>query len=221
MKKKAVISRVAEGLRQRGYNFVPGRGAGAASVHFKKWNDLLLLFGLQFSRHYDERFTGSFYLSLSFDWGFMLRGFPREAYQRVGGFLLPEERARLLTAEFQAEKVIDAWWIGFSELSVDRFLEAHDCTCPRFLSQPQLAENVRSCAALKEHVEMIHEVIELSVSLNQKPLECEIAPEISKMKIDIEWYWAAEVILRRFRGDPVLRDLVNLLALDSWRYKNL
>jgi hypothetical protein len=68
---------------------------------------------------------------------------------------------------------------------------------------------------------MIHEVIELSVSLNQKPLECEIAPEISKMKIDIEWYWAAEVILRRFRGDPVLRDLVNLLALDSWRYKNL
>jgi hypothetical protein len=190
-------------------------------VHFKRWEGLLLLFGLEFSCHYDERFTGSFYLSRSFHWGYMLRTFPREAFRRIGDFLTTNERGRLLAKEFQAPGVVDAWWINFSEKNCVSLIEAFDLTVERFLAQPDLLYKVQSCKELQDYMEMANATIRAAKTLTQLPSQCTNQPTKPKMNIGLNWYWAAELVLLTNKPALVSKDYVQLLAVDSWRLDHL
>ena len=88
-----------------------------------------------FLADYSDRFSGSFYLSKTYDWAYIVRGFPMEGFQRVGHFLSADERVELLDSEFCIPGVVDAWWIGYSNKSILRFASAVATGEPRFLGQ--------------------------------------------------------------------------------------
>lgn len=221
MRKQQLLTTLSIGLQNRGLAPVPGSCPGAASVHFKRLNGLVLLFGVELSRHYEDRYTGAFYLSKSFHWGYVLPGFPSEAYRRIGHFLFVEERKKFLEEEFQLPGVVDAWWIGFSQRTCDLFLEAFDLAIPRFLSQPRLFERVSVCPEVQNHIGMINQVSALVPSLSKEPSDCTHQPTKRIKAIGLEWYWAAEIVLRNVEPELISEKYVELLAVDAWRNDKL
>src|SRR5689334_11235785 len=110
MKRQSVDS-LTEHLGKLKFLPVAQKTWGAKAHYFRHApNGLILNLGVETSKLYSDRFTGSYYLGPSFTWALMWPSFPRNAYERVGAFLRPAERRSLLEAEFQS--TIDAWWIG-------------------------------------------------------------------------------------------------------------
>jgi len=181
----------------------------------------VLLFGIEFSRLYRERFTGSFFLSKTFEWAYVVPGFPKQAYRRIGGLMNKAERMQLLDNEFQEAGVKDAWWIGFSEASHLAFMEAHDLTISRFLEQPKLFELVRRCKEVDHHFDMVEQSIYLAETLKHKPAECRNTPTTPRLGIPLEWFWGAEVVLRKCEPKLVSNKYVELLARDAYRFQSL
>jgi hypothetical protein len=116
---------------------------------------LVLTLGLESSVRYKERFTGSYYLSRSFIWGYIVPAFPQQAFVRVGHLLTPEERGRLLVPRSAAPGVKDAWWLDYSSASVASFLSAVSTTLPRIRGDATLRRHVEECAALAQHMAVV------------------------------------------------------------------
>lgn len=199
------------------YDRVLGPTSGAAAVYYKRIDDLFLTLGLEFSTRYDDRFSGSFYLSQSLEWAYIVRGFPRGAYQRIGHFLDAAERRRFLDPIFTEPGVVDAWWIGFTEGAAAAFVEAVQLAEPRFLGQKGLQDAVRQCEGLKCHREILQEVARTAARLTSPPDGLDAQPKRYPQKVGREWFWAAEVVIGSRRPDVLRLNYVTLVALDAWR----
>jgi len=221
MSKRELLDSLTIALNKRAWTFLDAPVFGAAAVYFQKWNGLILLAGIEFSRVYKQRFTCSLYLSRSFHWAYILPGFPNEAFRRIGNFITYTERTAYFEVEFCAQGVIDAWWIGFNNSNRDLFLEALDIAKPRFLGQNCLAEQVLGCVELQRHVEMCDRVRQSVFTISNMPVVITHQPARLRQEIDLKWYWAAEVVLREYEPKLVSRKYVELLAVDAWRHQNL
>jgi len=219
--KRQVIRKIEESVGALGYERVPGPISGAAAVFYKVHGDLVLTFGLQFSTRYEDRFTGSFYLSRSFEWGYVPDGFPHEAYQRIGRFLTKEERILLLPSFFSQPGVVDAWWIGFDVATVTSFIEAIRLTEPRFLRQPGLIDAVSRCEAISRHVSLLHATAAMARGLKERPPGLRHQPQRYSTVTEPQWYWAAELVLQQQRPSSAEPGFVRLVALDAWRVDTL
>jgi hypothetical protein len=219
--RRHVIQDVSRRLEALGYRRVPGPIDGAAVVSYKAVDDLILTLGVQFSTRYADRFTGSFYLSRSLEWAYLPHGFPANAYQRVGRFLSVEERARLLQPFFSQRGVVDAWWEGTEAPVLSAFWEAIKLTEPRFLGQPGVITTVRECEALALHRVILEEVARTGRDLVVAPQDLNHQPSSHYKGAGPRWYWAAEIVLRRYKPDAVNPAFVGLVALDAWRVETL
>jgi hypothetical protein len=219
--KKRLARAVTSGIDALGFQALEGPGGGAAALFYKRCGDLILLLGLELSRLYDERFTASFYLSFSFEWAYMLPGYPRNAYRRIGGFLTAEERARLLDQEFLGPGVVDAWWIGFQAESISHFVEAVRLTEPRFMAQPGLEGEIRSCEEEQKHMNKIRRVISMAQTLRNPPPTLHHQPKRRWEKVSPSHYWAAEMVLAEEEPQLISSQYVQLLAVDSFRVAHL
>lgn len=215
--RRQLIATLTEGVSERGYRTLPGPNAGAAVVWFRREGPLVLLLGLEFSTRYRERFTSSFYLSLSTEWAYVPTGFPREAYERVGSFLVPEERAAYLPVEFSQPGVVDAWWEGFGPESAAASLRALDLCEPRFLAQPGLEAAVLNCASLALHVAVVAETVSMVGKVKDRPGDLQHQPQRRPDLVPDPWYWAAEQAVREKRPALLTVKYVGFVALDAWR----
>ncbi len=220
--RKRLINEVGSGLSRLGYQRVPGSSDLAAALVYR-WidEDLALTLGLEFSTRYQDRFTGSFYLAPSFHWSYVLADYPMRAYERIGKFLTAEERRKLLDPAFAEPGMIDAWWIGFDEDSVESFLEAVTLTEPRFLSQDNLREEILSSREMAEHRHLVQATQRRAADLGAEPGGLSRQPRRYQPPVPPPFYWAAEQVLTERLPDLVTRDFVKLLAEDAWRLANL
>ena len=219
--KKELVKRVALGLKAMGYYEIEGALTGSAALFYKQFSGLILTLGLELSTRYKEKFTASFYLSPSFHWSYLPKGFPKAAYQRIGRFLTIEERLRLLDRSFSEPGVLDAWWGGFQEDVVRHFLEAVQLSEPRFLEQPGLINEILSCEEIIKHMDMISQTISTANNLKEKPSGLSAQPRRLAAKTPAQYFWAAEIVLSTSEPDLVSSSYVQLLAVDAWRCKTL
>lgn len=222
--KNELIKQIGQGLKALGYSEIEETEKtldGCNALFYKQFDDLILTLGLELSTRYKERFTASYYLSPSFNWGYMPPGFPIRAYQRVGHFLTNEQRLRLLDAFFNAPGVIDAWWNGFQADVVNNFLEAVQLSEPCFLEQPGLKGEILSCEKIIKYMDMISKTISLSNTLQEIPSGLAAQPKRHLAKISTKFYWAAELVLITSKPESVSSSFVQLLAVDSWRCEAL
>jgi hypothetical protein len=208
-------------LKVLGYLGVPGPVSGATSVLYRPVHGLVLTIGIQVSTRYANRFTASFYLSRSFEWGYLPDGFPEQAYRRIGRFLSAEERTCLLDPFFSQVGVVDAWWIGFDKPVLSAFTEAVTLAEPRFVEQPGLVDAVSGCQALMRHECLLEEVASLARDMKQAPADLECQPSTYLKSAGAEWYWAAEVALRQQKREALKPQFVGMVALDAWRVETL
>ncbi len=184
MTKKNLTNLLLQNLGAQGFHRVAGVTYGTFLHMYKRTIDgLILNLGIQSSRSFAESFTGAFYLSPTFTWGYMPPSFPCAAYARVGIFLDSEERHRLLSPDFNKPNVRDAWWTPYSEENVLRFCESVARTENRFLEQTGLVEAVTGASAFKKHVALIKAVIAQypSQDMSQAALEASALLALKKM----------------------------------------
>jgi hypothetical protein len=219
--KPRLIKEISAGMSALGYGPVPGPPKPSAGLFYKLIDDLVLTVGLELSTRYKDRFTASYYLSRSFHWSYMLRGFPSRAYERVGTLLEPAERMQFLDPYYSRKGVEDTWWIGFNSESINSFLQVIRLTEPRFLGQPGLADEIRNSSELQKYLRMVTEVISVRRTLKDPPPNLRYQPSRYSPTVPREYYWAAESVLVVNVPAPVLPSLTELLAVDSWRIETL
>jgi len=221
LSRPGVIATLSAALENLDYGRVAGPVKGAAAVYYKAIDGLFLTVGVEFSTRYDDRFTGSFYLSRSLEWAYVVRGFPLEAYQRIGHFLDVAERRRLLDPIFAEPGVVDAWWIGFADATVSAFVEAVRLCEPRFLAQNGLRDAVLQCDGLKRHRELLDEIGRTAAALTAPPDVLLAQPKRYPAGVDAKWFWAAELVISSRRPEVLKPEYVGLVALDAWRVAGL
>jgi hypothetical protein len=217
LSRRGVIETLSAALEDLDYGRVAGPVKGAAAIYYKAIDGLFLTLGVEFSTRYDDRFTGSFYLSRSLEWAYVVRGFPMEAYQRIGHFLDSAERHRLLDPIFTEPGVVDAWWIGFTDSTVSAFVEAVRLTESRFLGQDGIRDAVLQSEGLKRHRDLLDEVARTTAALTAPPDVLIAQPKRYPAGVDPKWFWAAEVIISSRRPELLKPEYITLVALDAWR----
>lgn len=219
--KKMLIKATKDRLLELDYYEISDSITGANGLFIKSLsNGFFLTLGLEISQLYNSRFTASFYLSKTTRWGSSWGDIPDKSYERVGFFLTKEERIELLSVEFRKEGVIDAWWNGFDQVEIEKFLRVVSITEKRFLEQKDLFSMVENSIEIKEFADYTSTVFSLINENNIRDIEYQFIPIKTKDNIPIEWYKAAEKTIRIKNGILNL-NTVKLLAADAWRQKQI
>lgn len=216
LSKVALIKCLTVKLQILGFLPAPGPTV-AAALFYKIHGKFILTLGIEFSRHYEERFTASFYLSKSFSWALIFRDFPRAGYQRVGNFLDAAERGLYLDAEFCEPGVTDAWWTEFTNIAVDSFVSVIKRTETRFLSQDGLIRALDSCEGLSSHIRLLKAIGDAVLSVSKEKTELQYQPKRYPKDVPEVWFLAAEFVLLEQGLAETRRDYVALLAVDAFR----
>jgi len=122
-------------------------------------NGLVLNLVLEASSSSPGSLTASFYLSISFTWGYMPQKFPSTAYDRVGAFLTFEERKRLSRNSELKATVVDVWTADDSEGSIQLLGDAIACAFPRFLDRPNVVSLLAASDGLRMHAKVLSRVL--------------------------------------------------------------
>lgn len=211
MTKKKLSNLLEIGANKQGYHPVTGKTYGAFLHLYKRTaSGLVLNLGILSSRFFDESFTGAFYLSSTFTWGYMPPGFPHAAYARIGSFLDSGERCQWLPSEFAKPDIVDAWWTPYSENNVLRFCQALAVAEDRFLQQPGLAEAVLNAAAIKNHMTLLRETVEVA----RTQLHVGSAKDIPLSILEE----SAILVLKKLDPQRANKRVSSFLGLDAFRY---
>lgn len=156
MNKRKLIIELQNQLESDNYKKLPLTPKGAGGAFYKFIGSYFLTLGIEFSSFYEERFTGSFYLSKTFTWSYAPpRYFPTNGYCRVGDFLRKEERLELLSPEFLEKGIIDAWWIGFTPENIQLFIKAVNISEKRFLDQKDLYKGIDDSEVINKIIKVV------------------------------------------------------------------
>lgn len=218
--RRKLTARLTEELEKLGYARRPGPSGGEVCF-YKCLGRVVLTMGLEFSRHYEDRFTASYFLGPTFEWAYMLPGYSARAYRRIGKLLSAEERERLLPPFFSQAGVVDAWWVGFTEASACSFIETVRLTEPRFCDDPGLIDEALANEKMRLHVAMLRAIVELVSRGSPTASEFEYQPRRFPSGVPQPYFGAAEVVLRKAKPNMVSAQYVTLLALDAWRVATL
>jgi hypothetical protein len=207
------LEEISSHFESRGYTPL-GKGRFAVLEFARPHGNLFLSCGIEKSRLYRSRFTASFYLSVSLRFGYVVRGFPHQAYERIGQFLKPAERKSLLAPDYRKKGVVDAWWHLDEANQLPSFITAIDIAEKRFLSQRLLARKVLRCERIVCHRDMLERTIELATSLPRKPATRASTIQDPPPK---PWYRSAEMVLKEMTPELTKDSYIELLAVDAWR----
>lgn len=214
--KKKLLSTVGTDLIELGYRKFEDGFFGSDGLFIKKISDgLLLTLGLTISRHYDSKFTGSYYLSKSTRWGSIWGDIPKESYKRVGFLIKDDEKKKLFDESDRGDGIKDAWWDAFNAESVSRFLSAIKLSESRFVGQQELIQKINRSVEgnmLIEESSMVQSIVESGVYAGYDFRYIPIKPI---KDIPIEWFKAAELTIIK-NGSILNANTVKLLAADAW-----
>lgn len=149
MDKKLFLQEIGNGLFSFGYRTAEPSPQNGIKLFYKPINDLFLTLGIESSKFYKGKFSGSFYLSKNLTWSYMPPSFPREAYKRISSFLDDSERMILLSSEYTEPGVVDAWW-NYNTENISNFSRTIQLTEPRFLAQDNLLKKISNCPDTEE-----------------------------------------------------------------------
>jgi len=217
LSKAKLIKKTKPLLSKLGYIEVKDTLTVATGLYIKEVsNNLFLCLGLTISRFYDSMFTGAFYLSKTTEWGAVWGDIPKESYKRIGVFLTPDERCRLLSSEYSKEGVIDAWWDEEDEEAISKFAKAVELTEDRFLGQPGLLQKIEKSSEVKELHYLFEELMRSLTEVEDEGFSYAFTPSKSIDGIPIEWFKASERVLVK-NGAILNPNTVKRLAGDAWR----
>lgn len=216
LNKNKLLDTIRVALNKLEYSAVPGSNA-APSTFFKSANDLVLSLGIEISSTRRHEFTASFYLAPTFSWSYIPKGFPVNAYCRVGEFLSDSERSQLLDDKQVEPGLVDIWWSGFTEANALKLVQAVGITERRFLEQTGVVDAILNCDAIKNRAHVIIEISRRAQEDNYKPRHSRrFQPSQYAQGIHQNWYYAAEDVLVDSKRE-VNANLVSSLAVDAWR----
>jgi hypothetical protein len=231
MTRTALLREIKDALAAKGYRAAPGTNFGATALLFRRPDPdrpLLLLLAIQFSRAFDDAFTGHLCVSRTLRWAYRPLDCPSEMSVQVAELLTPEERSLLLDDELcQQEPVLRGWWRGFRRTNAMRFIEAVETCEPRLLSRQRVLQQVEHSPTLCEWSNLRRNLVEL-VTPASSSREAPRAPihvasserRYSGLRSDLVnggWVDAAERISRKTimaQDNPVA--FVRSLAQESW-----
>jgi len=146
--------RFAQCVNATGLRPVP-LGMGAKNkTFFRKLEELALMLILESSK---GRVTASWFVGVSFAWGYVPVGVPSTAYERIPALLSLAERAELIGAEDCVAEGFDHWWSGLNEESLHSLCKAVSLTESRFIAAAPLVE-LRRSPHYKEHRELLSRI---------------------------------------------------------------
>ena len=221
--KKNLIKSYSPKLKELGYSVLEDSFTIANGLFYKKIKpDLILCLGFTISS-YSNRYTADFYLSKGYEFGYMLKDFPRNAYLRISYFLTLEERREIFNGtEWTGERMTDAWWDDLNESSVNSFINVLNCTESRFLKQDNLFKSINLSEKFKEFMFYIEETRKnLHTILNEKQMSYKYLPTKNTENVPIEWFQSAEMVLKEHNPKLIRETYVKLLGINAWRYYNL
>jgi len=215
--KSRLIKITKKGLEDLGYqefrdSITPAQGLFIKSIK----NHFYLSLGLTISKYYEGLFTASFYLSKVTTWATVGSDIPNDSYQRVGSFLLKEERKKLLPDEFSAQQSEDAWWNIENENTLVDFLETVRITEQRFLDQPDLFNKIRKSRFVSELEELSKKVINDVASNKIHEDHYRFVPAKPIDEIPLEWFKVAEKVIKEKKA-TLNFNTVKRLAADAFR----
>ncbi len=194
--KSKLIDLTKRGLSKLGYRNVKDTITGAQGLYIKQVEyNMYLTIGLTISRHYDSKFTASYYLSKVTTWGVVWGDIPRNSYERVGSFLTDKERKELLEERYLKAGVKDSWWDEEDRNAVANFINAVRITEDRFLSQTELYNDIVHSTDVNELAAMSKKVIQKINSIKTEQYQYRFIPKKTIDDIPIEWFKAAEKII--------------------------
>ncbi|WP_017733374.1 hypothetical protein [Nafulsella turpanensis] len=218
--KAKLIKGVNKNLQDLGYLEFKDKVNGSDGLFIKVVNGCFLSLGLIISRFDESKFTASYYLSKSTRWGSVWGDIPKESYQRIGVFLTKGERYDLLDSDFTEEGLVDSWWNGNDKNGIANFLVAVKVTEERFLKQKELFHKVNGSSEIRDFVNFSSAVAKMIDSGFQEKLAYEFLPNKDLQGVPVDWYKAAEKVIEEKNG-ILNANTVKLLAIDSWRQKEL
>ena len=102
MNRSTLLREIKQSLQERGYRCAPGTNFGATALLFKRLDNtrpLLVLIAIQFSRMYDDAFTGNLCISRTLRWAYRPNDCPTDMSVPLADYLTSEERSLLLDDE--------------------------------------------------------------------------------------------------------------------------
>ncbi|WP_184551106.1 hypothetical protein [Mucilaginibacter sp. FT3.2] len=215
--KQKLIALSKKDLSSLGYQYVTDSITAAQGLYIKKVDDSLFLsLGLTISRHFDNIFTASYYLSKTTTWAAVWGDMPNESYVRIGHFLTQEEREKLLDEQHSKIGIRDAWWDANDTNSLKYFFEAVSITESRFLSQPNLFDSVKNSVEIRNMDELAKGVISMVNSNSYEDALYKFIPLKPVDNIPIEWFKAAELMIKDRRA-ILNENTVKRVAADAYR----
>lgn len=154
MNRSNLLKEIKQSLQDQGYRCAPGTNFGATALLFKRIHQsrpLLLMVAVQFSRAYDDAFTGNLCVSRTLRWSYRPADCPTDMSVPIADYLRPDERSLLLDDELCGpQDVMRGWWRGFRRTNVARFIETVNTIEPRVIQREQLLAQVEHSAALAQ-----------------------------------------------------------------------
>lgn len=157
---------------------------------------------ITFHRYDKGAFTGDFFLSLYPSFLYEELWKKRRSYRvRVARNLDLDERKSLLNPQYNNIDIsgADGWWYLHDEAAVNHFVKAVSCAEPRFISRPNLHQEVLNNVCLRWHyINKIRKVIELAYSSNIEGRKYQCVPKTDPDNMGEKWFKAAELFILEY-----------------------
>jgi hypothetical protein len=218
--KNKLIYLVKDELEKLGFTYITDSLTGAQGLFAKNVKGkYYITLGLEISRHYDSRFSASYYLSKTTRWSSVWGDIPRDSFERVGVLLQRNERNKFLSDEFNREGVVDAWWDIEEPTSIPNFIETIKISEVRFQDNKELINSIDESFEIAELLELAQKTKD---AVKNKKICCTLEFQPNKIidEIPFIWFEAAESVLRNNKG-ILNKNTVKLLAADAWRQVKL
>ncbi len=215
--KRKLIQLTQKQLSLLGYHYVVDTITTAQGLYLKRTSDSLFLsLGLTISKYYDSMFTASYYLSTTTNWAAVWGDIPNRSYVRIGHFLTQEEREFLLDKQQIEPGIRDAWWDANNIDNLDCFFNAVSITESRFISQPNLTNDIIKSAEVIEMNELARRTMLIVGSDSHRNDICKFTPLKPVDNIAIDWFKAAEQAIVEM-GSILNENTVKRVAADAYR----
>lgn len=218
LSKKKLIKRVEPGLKKLGYTEFNDITRTWQGLFVKKISrNLYLTLGLTIHRYYESAFNAHYYLSKTTTIGAVWGDIPKEIYKRPS-FLLTDSERSLLQEEKDNSK--DIWFDGNSENSILNFLNVIELTERRFISQPELINQIEKSKDIEKlfmYSKGVREFVKINNNITNSSI---IVPFKENKDIPLIWFNASEDVLSKNK-EILNKHIIDRLASDSYRQEIL
>ena len=155
-----------------------------------------LSLGLTIHRFYDDQFTVDLFLARYVAMNYLSFDIPKDSSKRIGELLSEKERL-----DYFGDSIIDHWWSLYNDSPEESIVELVKLVEPRLSNDKDLMDRIMKSREAQQTYDDVQEVTRAFVSgcYSHNPDYCPFNP---KNDIPIDWFWAAETIMRNQGRHP-------------------